>query len=79
MRCCRSSASRNGTVPFSGEACTFDAVEHSDTRIALAGHAWSVHPGIYDEGFGMRAHAIVLATARGCEVLDRSAEKPIVV
>lgn len=68
-----------GTVPFSGEACTFDAVELSDTRSALPGHAWSVHPGLYDESFGMRAHAIVLATVRGCEVLDRSDEKPIVL
>jgi Xaa-Pro aminopeptidase len=68
-----------GTVPFSGQACTFDSVELSDTRQALPGHAWSVHPGLYDEAFGMRAHAIVLATARGCEVLDRGADAPIVL
>lgn len=66
-----------GTVPFSGEACTFDALELSDTRAALPGHAWSVHPGLYDDAFGMRAHALVLATPKGCEVLDRGSEKPI--
>jgi Xaa-Pro dipeptidase len=68
-----------GTVPFSGEACTFDGIELSDTRVALAGHAWSLHPGLYDESFGMRAHATLLATARGCEVLDRGNATPIVV
>lgn len=68
-----------GTVPFSGEACTFDGIELSDTRQALPGHAWSVHPGLYDESFGMRAHAVVLASSRGCEILDRSADEPIVL
>jgi Xaa-Pro aminopeptidase len=66
-----------GTVPFSGEACTFDALELSDTRPALAGHAWSVHPGLYDDAFGIRAHAVILATPRGCEVIDRGADRPI--
>jgi len=68
-----------GTVPFSGEACTFDSTELSDTRQALAGHAWTLHPGVYDESFGMRAHATILATARGCEVLDRGSDTPIVI
>lgn len=68
-----------GTVPFSGEACTFDGLEISDTRAALAGHAWSVHPGLYDESFGMRSHAVLLATARGCEVLDRGQDAPLVI
>jgi Xaa-Pro aminopeptidase len=66
-----------GTVPFSGEACTFDALELSDTRPALAGHAWSVHPGLYDDAFGMRAHAVIVATSKGCEVIDRGADSPI--
>lgn len=68
-----------GTVPFSGEACTFDALELSDTRLALRGHAWSLHPGLYDEGVGMRAHALVLAGARGLEVLDAGAAAPLVL
>lgn len=69
-----------GTVPFSGEACTFDGLELADTRAALAGHAWSIHPGLYDDDDGgVRAHALVLATPRGLEVLDRSAAAPLVV
>ncbi len=68
-----------GTVPFSGEACTFDSTELSDTRRALPGHAWTMHPGLYDDSFGMRAHATLLATARGCEVLDAGQTAPIVV
>ena len=68
-----------GTVPFSGEACTFDSTELSDTRRALPGHAWTMHPGLYDDSFGMRAHATLLATARGCEVLDHGQDTPIVV
>ncbi len=67
-----------GTVPFSGQACTFDALELPDTRAALAHHAWSVHPGLYDDDLGARAQATVLATPRGVEVLDRSPDEPLV-
>ncbi|MFO0686435.1 MAG: M24 family metallopeptidase [Sandaracinus sp.] len=67
-----------GTVPFSGEACTFDAVELPDTRAALVHHAWSVHPGLYDDDLGARAQATVLATPGGLEVLDRSPDEPLV-
>jgi Xaa-Pro dipeptidase len=66
-----------GRIPFSAEACTFDSLELEDTRAALAGHAWSVHPGVYDEQGGVRAHAVILATASGVEVLDRGPREPL--
>jgi Xaa-Pro dipeptidase len=66
-----------GRIPFSSEACTFDTLELEDTRAALAGHAWSVHPGVYDELGGVRAHAAILATATGLEVLDLGPREPI--
>lgn len=65
-----------GRVPFSAEACTFDSLELEDTRAALPGHAWSVHPGVYDELGGVRAHAVILASASGLEVLDRGPREP---
>ena len=49
-----------GRIPYSAEACTFDSLELEDTREALPGHAWSVHPGVYDERGGVRAHAAIL-------------------
>lgn len=67
-----------GTVPFSGEACTFDAVELPDTRAALPHHAFSVHPGLYDDDLGARAQATILATPSGIEVLDRAPDEPLV-
>jgi Xaa-Pro aminopeptidase len=68
-----------GTVPLSGEACTFDGLELADTRVALAGHAWSIHPGLYGDDGGVRAHALVLAMARGLDVLDQSPPAPLVL
>ncbi len=66
-----------GRIPFSAEACTFDSLELEDTRAALPGHAWSVHPGVYDELGGVRAHAVILASATGLEVLDRGPREPM--
>lgn len=59
-----------GRVPFSGEGCTFDALEIHDTREALSGLAWSVHPGVYGEHFGVRASASLLRTDDDVVILD---------
>lgn len=59
-----------GRVAFSGEACTFDSFEIHDTREALPGLAWSVHPGVYREDFGVRASATILRTEDDVKVLD---------
>lgn len=59
-----------GRVPLSGEGCTFDALETHDTREALSGLAWSVHPGVYGEDFGVRASASILRTDDDVVVLD---------
>lgn len=59
-----------GWIPWSGEACTFDDTEIHDPREALVGHAWSIHPGVYDVDVGLRAQASVQRTERGLEVLD---------
>ena len=66
-----------GRIPFSGEACSFDSLELEDTRAALPGHAWSVHPGVYDETSGVRAHGVILAGTDGIEVLDLGPREPI--
>ncbi len=65
-----------GRIPFSAEACTFDSLELEDTRAALPGHAWSVHPGVYEAELGVRAHAVILATEGGLEVLDLGPAEP---
>jgi Xaa-Pro aminopeptidase len=59
-----------GPVPLSGEACTFDAFEVHDIREALAGLAWSVHPGVYREEFGVRATASIQRTEYDIRVID---------
>lgn len=59
-----------GWVPDSGEGCTFDAFEVHDTREALAGLAWVVHPGVYREEFGVRATASIQRIADNVRVLD---------
>ncbi len=59
-----------GWIPWSGEACTFDDTEIHDPREALVGHAWSIHPGVYEADLGMRAQASVRRSERGLEILD---------
>jgi Xaa-Pro aminopeptidase len=63
-----------GRVPFSGEACTFDGFEVHDTREVVPGLAWSVHPGVYREEFGLRAAASIQRTGDGVRVLDGGQE-----
>jgi len=59
-----------GRIPFSAEACTFDAFEIHDTREAVAGLAWSIHPGLYREDFGLRATASVRSVGGDVQLLD---------
>lgn len=60
-----------GFVPFSGEACTFDDTEIHDTREALVGHAWSIHPALFEAERCMRVQATVRRSASGLEIVDR--------
>lgn len=59
-----------GFVPWSAEACTFDDTEIHDTREALVGHAWSVHPALYEGERCMRVQATVRRTEKGLSVID---------
>lgn len=59
-----------GWIPWSGEACTFDDTELHDPREALVGHAWALHPGVYDVDVGVRALATVRRAEQGLQVLD---------
>lgn len=68
-----------GRIPFSGEACTFDSFEIHDTREAIARLAWSVHPGVYREDFGVRATASIQRTDGDVRVLDAGQQEILVV
>lgn len=68
-----------GWIAWSGEACTFDDTEIHDPREALVGHAWSIHPGVYEADVGVRAQASVRRTEHGLEVLDPGQAEILVV
>ena len=59
-----------GRLPYSAEACTFDATEFHDVREALPGLAFCVEPGLYTDAFGVRTSATVLRTDDGVRRLD---------
>lgn|GEM_PF-2050105 len=64
-----------GFVPWSAEACTFDDTEIHDPREALVGHAWSVHPALYEGERCMRVQASVRRGEQGLEVIDRGPQE----
>ena len=68
-----------GRVPFSGEACTFDAFEIHDTREVIPRLAWSVHPGVYRDDLGVRATAAIQRTDDGVRVLDAGQHEILVI
>ena len=59
-----------GWCSLSAEACTFDDLEVHDTREALVGLAWSLHPGVYEDELGLRAHAAVRRGESSLELLE---------
>lgn len=55
-------------VVSSGDGCTFDDLEVHDTRELVVGLAWSIHPGVYFEDFGLRSGVSVYLGERGLEL-----------
>lgn len=57
-----------GRAMNSGYGCTLDDFEIHDTRALVQGLAWSVHPGVYFEEFGVRTGLSVYWGEAGLEV-----------
>lgn len=68
-----------GFVPFSGEACTFDDTEIHDTREALVGQAWSLHPALFEAERCMRVQATVRRSEQGLVIFERGPSELVAV
>jgi Xaa-Pro aminopeptidase len=54
-----------GRAMNSGDGATLDDLEIHDTRELVPGLAWSIHPGVYFDSFGLRTGVSVVLEASG--------------